>query len=200
MLLLRVPTADRRSRRASSQQTPSCSVKRSSHRLAFPPELAGKRPRCCRRLLILPAGAPGSIPAVCRCRPVPRGSTAPGAGRARCLPLLRGERGGATAALGTRIYIPRQKAQFAGGGEGPGRSWKPELVIFSRMRMSPSRGSWLRCCPAFVSLAYQLGLGRGTQSFPVARCHMENLQCFDYALCKHFNIGSLKSRDYPKGD
>ncbi|XP_009886724.1 PREDICTED: neurobeachin [Charadrius vociferus] len=132
--------ADKRSRRASSPQTPSCSLKRSGHRLAFPPGAGGEAPS------VLPAALhPSQWSSRQHPRRVPLPAGAPGQHSSRCgqSPLPSSSPGGTTAALGTRIYIPRQKAQLAAAGEGPGQGWKPELVIFSRMRMSPSRGSWL---------------------------------------------------------
>lgn len=168
MLLLRVPTADKRSRRASSQQTPSCSVKRSSHRLAFPPELAGKRPRCCRRLLILPAGAPGSIPAVCRCRPVPRGSTAPGAGRARCLPLLGGGAGGGYSRAGNAYLHPPAKSAVRRRRRRRGAGAKLEAgarYLFPHAN-EPVPRLLAQVLPGFCFISLSIGFGKGNPKLP----------------------------------
>ena len=154
MLLLRVPTTDRRSRRVSPPQTPSCLVKRSSQRLAFPPELEGKRLRRCRRLLMC-AGSARQRPGV----PLPAGapgSAAPSAGRARCASLL-----GGYSRAGNEYLHPLQKRSSPPPPPQRGRG-----EVGSRSSLSfphanePVPRLLAQVCPAFVSLDYQLGLGR----------------------------------------
>lgn len=149
MLFLRVPSSDKRSRRVSLPQTPGCWMKRSSHRLAFPPGLEGKRSPRCRRLSAW-AGSAGQHPRVS----LPPGSGASAAGRAAALRYSV-----ATAALGMNIYIScksaaRRRRRGAGVGLVAGARNLP------RMRMSPSRQLLAQVCPAFVSLDYQLRLGK----------------------------------------
>lgn len=184
MLLLRDPTADKHSGRVSFPRTLSCLVKRSSHRLAFTPELGVKRPRCYRRLPV-PAGNARQHPRV----PPPAGapgSAAPSAGRARCASFL-----GGYSRAGKEYLHPCKSAARRRRGAGA------RLVAGARYLSRAALGSGV---PGFCFIRLSVGFGKGTQSFPIARCHMENLQYFDYGLCKHSNIGSLKSRDYPKGD
>lgn len=156
MLFLRAPSSDKRCRRVSPPQTPGCWVKRSSHRLTFPPGLEGKRSPRCRRLCT-GAGSARQHPRV----PLPPGAPgrgAPAAGRAAALRYSV-----ATAALGMNIYIPCKSA-----ARRRRRGASVRLVAgarnLPRMRMSPSRQLLAQVCPAFVSLDYQLGLGRGAKA------------------------------------
>lgn len=177
MLLLRAPRADKRPRRGLPPQTPACWAQLGSHRLAFAPERAGKRPRCRLRLL---------HPRLRLLRaPLPRAAQpCPGCS-------------GAAAALEMNIYIPWKRA--ARHRRGAGRRLQPKLVILPECEWARPRalGSGVL---SFCFITLSIEFGKESRSFPIAWCHMEKLHYFDFALCKHFNIGSLKSRRYPKGD
>lgn len=146
MLFLRVPTSDKHPRQGSPPQTPACWAKRGSHRLAFPrsgkSRALGAAGGCCAA-----RGAPGSIPGY-RCS----GSLSPGQHSPGPV-LLRGR-----SRAGNEYLHPLEKRS----SPPPGRAEAgAEARYPSRMRMSPSRG-WLlaQVCSAFVSLDYQLGLGK----------------------------------------
>lgn len=184
MLLLRVPRADKRPRHGFPPQTPACWAKRGSHSLAFPRSgkgsaLGATRGPCAAR------GAPGSIPR-CRCGCLSPGQHGPGPG------LLRGR-----SRDGNEYLHPLEKRSRH--RRGAGRRLEPKLVTLPECEWArpAALGSGVL---SFCFIRLSIGLGKEIRSFPIARCHMENLRYFDYALCKQFNIGSLKSRDCPKGD
>lgn len=186
MLFLRVPTSDKHPRQGSPPQTPACWAKRGSHRLAFPPEREVKSPRCRRRLLRC-AGSARQHPRVPLLRvPLPR--AAQPRPRASPGPQPRWK----------WIFTSPGKAQLATAG--PGGGWSRSSLSFPNANEPVPRLALGSGVLGFCFIRLSIGSGKETQSFPIARCHMENLRCFDYALCKHFNIGSLKSRDCPKGD
>lgn len=151
----RVPTADKDSGRVSSPRTPSCLVKRSSHRLAFTPELSVKRPRCSWRLQVS-AGNARQHPSVPPPASAP-GSAAPSAARARCASLL-----GGYSRAGKEYLHPRQKRS------SPPQRGRSEAASRSSLSFphanEPVPRLLAQVCSAFVSLDYQWGLGRGPKA------------------------------------
>lgn len=146
MLFLRVPTSDKHPRQGSPPPAPACWAKRGSHRLAFPPEREVKSPRCRRRLLRC-AGSARQHPRVPLLRvPLPRAAQP----RPRASPGPQPRWKWIFTSLEKRSSPPPGRAEAGAEARYP-----------SRMRMSPSRG-WLlaQVCSAFVSLDYQLGLGK----------------------------------------
>lgn len=185
MLLLRVPRAD--NTRVPSTDASSLGEARQPQ-VGFCPGAGREAPSVPPAVRARRGERPAASPGAAAPGAAPPGSAAPAPAPAFS---------GAAAALEMNIYISWKSA--ARHRREAGRRLEPELVILPECEWArpAALGSGVL---SFCFIRLSIGFGKETQSSPIAQYHMENLRYFDYALCKHFNIGSLKSRGYPKGD